>query len=73
MFTLTRLALSRSDNSHFLKQARFPDSRLKRAASRPSQSPKRDQWPNCWKLRNRRYTVAGTVWAFHPTSLVTHL
>jgi len=23
------------------------------------------------KLRNRRYTVAGTVWAFHPTSLVT--
>ena len=23
-----------------------------------------------WKLCNRRYTVAGTVWAFHPTSLV---
>jgi len=23
-----------------------------------------------WKRRNCRYTVAGTVWAFHPTSLV---
>src|ERR1700754_2450060 len=39
-------------------------------ASRPSQSLGEISAP-CWKLRNRRYTVAGTVWAFHPTSLVT--
>jgi len=29
----------------------------------------RDQW-RWWKRCNCRYTVAGTVWAFHPTSLV---
>src|SRR6185295_18367464 len=52
-----------------LQQARFPDFRLERVASRPSQSS-RPVTIN-WKLRNRRYTVAGTVWAFHPTSLVT--
>jgi len=51
-----------------LQQARFPDFRLERVASGlPSLNQTSD--PH-WKLRNRRYTVAGTVWAFHPSSLV---
>ena len=50
------------------QQARFPDFRLKRAASRPSQSRKEIS-DHMWKLRNCRYTVAGTVRVLHPLPL----
>ncbi len=59
--------------SVFLMQARFPDFRLRRVAlARPSPSLRlrRVTFNSCGVRHNRRSTVAGTVRALHPTSLV---
>jgi hypothetical protein len=56
-----------------LMQARFPDFRLRRVAlARPSPSLlcRRVTFNYCGVRHNRRSTVAGTVRALHPTSLV---
>ena len=68
---LTPLALSRSVRGCFrLQQARFPDFRLRRVGftAFPISREISDLW---LEATHCRYTVAGTVWAFHPTSLVT--